>query len=366
MQCFRSVRTFYAAMLVGFAVWIAVWLALPVGGLWRIATISAWLVVPAASGAVCAAVIRAKVALEAVHADVGAVVAASRSGLCLLDHGEPRYRNAAWEALVGEEPIETEGRPVIVQRHGRVVRVTVRKLSEGRALMSAYDHTELEQERAHRDRFMAEIVAAREDESRRVAELLHDDAVQRLTALGLRLELLERRTSMPELGALSADAQDIMRGLRRLMTELHPAMLESQGLVAAIEAAAEPLREQGVEVRVEPVTQRPPHELEQVAYRVVHEALANVLKHGQATRVQVTIRMAGELRCEVRDNGCGFDVASVDSALSRGSFGLHLARERIERADGRFLIQSVRGRGTSIAFELPLASPHQEQEVALA
>ncbi len=211
-----------------------------------------------------------------------------------------------------------------------------------------------EREREHRDRFMAEIVAAREDEARRVAGLLHDDAVQRLTALALRLELLERRNPLADVRELVDEARDVTRSLRQLMTELHPAVLESQGLAAAIEVVCDPLRERGIKVIVDAPERRPPTETEQVAYRVVHEALVNVLKHAGAKHVYVGIEVAETLRCEIRDDGCGFDTSSVESALSRGSLGLHLLRERVERAGGRLLLESERGRGTSIVFELPL------------
>jgi signal transduction histidine kinase len=211
------------------------------------------------------------------------------------------------------------------------------------------------QEREHRDRFMGEIVAAREDEARRVAGLLHDDAVQRLTALALRLELAERRAPAADIGSLAQEARDITRSMRQLMTELHPAVLESQGLAAAIEVVAEPLRQQGVRVFVDAPARRAPADVERVAYRVAHEALVNTLKHADATEAVVSIRLEAGLRCEIRDNGCGFDTASVESALSRGSLGLHLVRERIERAGGRLLIHSSPGAGTSILFDLPIA-----------
>jgi signal transduction histidine kinase len=214
---------------------------------------------------------------------------------------------------------------------------------------------------------MAEIVSAREDEARRVAALLHDDAVQRLTALALRLELAERRAPEAEIGPLAAEAQAITRSMRQLMTELHPAVLESQGLSAAIEVVAEPLRERGVRVLIDSPERRAPADVEQVAYRVVQEALANALKHARATHVYISIELGDTLRCEVRDDGRGFDTSSVDSALSRGSLGLHLVRERIERAGGRLLLHSGPGSGTSIVFDLPLpASAAPEREAVSA
>ena len=262
------------------------------------------------------------------------------------------------DGLAWSDAVETAGiMALFLAVIGRFFVVLRQAERQAEAVVQA--HTELADQRAreheHRDRFMAEIVAAREDEARRVAGLLHDDAVQRLTALALRLELLERRSSSAEVGILAGETRDITRTLRQLMTELHPAVLESQGLGAAIEVAAEPLRNRGIKVMVGAPELRVSTDLEQVAYRVVNEALVNALKHAQATYVYVSIEIGETLRCEVRDNGCGFDTLSVESALSRGSLGLHLMRERIERAGGRLLLHSDPGAGTSIVFDLPLA-----------
>jgi signal transduction histidine kinase len=247
--------------------------------------------------------------------------------------------------------------------------VVVRQ-AERHAETAVLAHAELaaqqEHEREHRDRFMAEIVAAREDEARRVAGLLHDDAVQRLTALALQLELLERRVPLAEVGGLASEARDVTRALRQLMTELHPAVLESQGLAAAVEVVGEPLRARGVKLVVDAPEERAPADVEQIAYRVVHEALVNVLKHADAAHVGITIAIDESLRCEVRDNGSGFDIASAESAPSRGSFGLRLVRERIERAGGRLLIDSRPGEGTRVVFELPLPVPATERETVFA
>jgi signal transduction histidine kinase len=240
------------------------------------------------------------------------------------------------------------GRFFVVLREATRQTETAKKAKDELAVQQA-------RERAYRDRFLTQIVAAREDEARRVAVLLHDDAVQQLTAHMLRLEILERRAGLPELGLLAAEAREVTRSLRRLMTELHPTMLESQGLAAAIEAVAEPLREQGIKVVIDPLGLRPPVELERVAYRVIHEALVNVLKHAKATQVLVSIELTKDtLHCEVRDDGRGFDTSDVESGLSRGSFGLNLLRERIDLAGGRLRLESGHGNGTSIAFDLPL------------
>jgi signal transduction histidine kinase len=299
--------------------------------------------------------VRATSQLEQKRVALTAVLDASRTGFRLVERGEVRVANAAYEDLCRSVPAPPVGEPVTVATDdGRVVRVTSRSLEDGRLLVSADDVTRQVREREHSGRFMAEIVAAKEEEARRVAGLLHDDAVQSLTALGLRLELAERKAGLPVLGELAADAHAVTRTLRRLMTDLYPTVLETQGLAAAIELASEGLREQGVEVNVTTCGTRAPHELEALAYRVAHEAIVNVAKHARASHVDVVVVVDRALRCEVRDDGIGFDDSLVDSGLSRGALGLHVARERVERAGGTLGVRSAPTVGTRIAFELPL------------
>ncbi len=111
-----------------------------------------------------------------------------------------------------------------------------------------------------------------------------------------------------------------------------------------------------------PCETRVSHELEAIAYRVAHEALTNVAKHAGASRVDVTITVDEVLRCEIRDDGLGFDDSLVDSALSRGSLGLHIARERIERSGGTLLVRSAAGEGTTLGFELALGQGRRAPE----
>ena len=87
---------------------------------------------------------------------------------------------------------------------------------------------------------------------------------------------------------------------------------------------------------------------------MISEAFTNVGKHADASRVDVRITAGETLRCEVRDDGRGFDDSLVDSALSRGSLGLHVARERVDSAGGHLYLHSAPGGGTILSFALPL------------
>jgi two-component system sensor histidine kinase UhpB len=212
---------------------------------------------------------------------------------------------------------------------------------------------------ATRDHFLVELVNAQEIDARRIADLLHDDVVQQLTALGFRLELEAQRHGLPRLTDLARDASSITASIRRLLVELHPVILDSQGLGPAIDVVAEGLRERGVDVRVSAFPHRLPRELETLTYRLVQEALDNVQRHSHASYAEVELRIDdGMLVGRVSDNGAG---TTVDNG-STGGLGLHVARERVELAGGRFAVHARAGHGTDVKFELPL--PESVEAVA--
>jgi signal transduction histidine kinase len=233
-------------------------------------------------------------------------------------------------------------------------------LSVGRRARTASSVAETERElhaaKAARDKFLIELVNARENEARRISYMLHDDVVQQLTALQLRLELAAMKHDVPQLGALSQDTAQVIASIRRLLIELHPQILESQGLGPAIEVVADALRERGIEVVVQPFPHRLPIEVEALAYRLVQESLTNVLEHSGATRADVELNLtSGLLHVQISDNGEGFVSTTVSEAERNGAVGLYVARERAELVGGRFFVRSSVGNGTNVAFQLPVA-----------
>jgi signal transduction histidine kinase len=219
--------------------------------------------------------------------------------------------------------------------------------------------SELRTAQTTRDRFLVELVNAQEIVARKIADLLHDDVVQQLTALGFRLELEAQRSAQPRLTELACDAGQITASIRRLLVELHPVILDSQGLGPAIDVIAEGLRERGIDVRVSPFPHRLPRELETLAYRLVQEALASVERTAHASTAQVELHVAdGVLRVRISDTGSG--VAPESS--SADALGLHVSRERVELAGGRFLVQALPGRGTDVVFELPIPRDDAAEE----
>ena len=214
-----------------------------------------------------------------------------------------------------------------------------------------------------RSRLLKRSNAAIEAERNRIARDLHDGPIQGVSAAALSLEAV-RLMLMSGDGARAAETLETIckelseeaMNLRQIMSDLRPPVLEQRGLVPAVrELAARVSRELGapVEVHGGHDVDLPP-DVETLAYRVVQEALSNVVKHARASSVEVRIESStGSLRVEVIDDGRGFDPADARTFLEEGKVGLASMRERSELAGGTFAIRSVRGKGTTVMALLP-------------
>ena len=195
------------------------------------------------------------------------------------------------------------------------------------------------------------MAALLEQESRRIARMVHDQAGP-LLALAY-LELAE----LPAQGAerarrITGYLDQLREQLRQLSHELHPQILEERGLLAALRSLAESVAKRcGLATSVEGLaTRNLPSTLRTAVYRVAQEALANVARHAQARHASVLLWLERDrLHCLVRDDGRGFDVASVSGGL--GMIGM---RERVKALHGIFEIQSARGHGTTVHVSLPM------------
>jgi len=211
-----------------------------------------------------------------------------------------------------------------------------------------------------RRRLLSRLVNAEEEERRRIAGEVHDGPIQRMVATGMQLEMLRRRlaTSSPEaVSELLDDAvgkvQHSVDEMRTLVFELRPAVLDEEGLAAAIGDYAREL-DSGLTVRLESDLHREPSdETRLTLFRITQEALANVRKHARATSVGVHLEERdGGFLVRVEDDGVGFDPpARLRSA--DGHLGLTSMRERAEMAGGRCEIQSGSGGGTTVEFWVP-------------
>jgi signal transduction histidine kinase len=195
------------------------------------------------------------------------------------------------------------------------------------------------------------IIAAADQERRRIERDLHDGAQQRLVTLCLTLGLAEQRIHDDPHGAavLVAQARDeaqlAVKELRELARGIHPAVLSDHGLGPALEALASrapvPVKISGVPA--EPLA--PP--VEAAAYFVTAEALTNIAKHARACGAWVELAVEdGCLRLQVRDDGVG-------GANPEGT-GLHGLRDRVDALDGQIAVDSPPGGGTAVTVEIPL------------
>jgi PAS domain S-box-containing protein len=225
-----------------------------------------------------------------------------------------------------------------------------------------------------RTRLLRRTNAAIEAERNRIARDLHDGPVQGVSAASLSLEavlLMLRAGEMDEgVDILSKVRQELSEeadNLRRLMTGLRPPLLEERGLVPALrETLTRFGTSNGMETSFSPrsLVEVPP-DLETLAFRVVQEALSNAGKHSEARQVDVTVEaVAGQLRVEIADDGAGFDASRTREFLERGRVGLASMRERVELANGTFMVHSTPGKGTTVRATLPLEPVPAPRELA--
>jgi signal transduction histidine kinase len=217
---------------------------------------------------------------------------------------------------------------------------------------------------------------ASEVERKRIAADLHDSVIQDVTGLLLRSSAMLGRLSDGDVEVWSREraeaflnytrdlAGEAVQELRTLMIELAPPLLDEEGLASALRQLLTRLdREQiswVLECPEEPLDQR--HQ--RLVYRVVQEALRNVVKHAQCRSVWVTVRpQGGRLVASIRDDGRGFSAAERADRRKKGHAGLGLLGQTVRDGGGELTITSVRGKGTTLRLVIPmLPSPALEGE----
>jgi signal transduction histidine kinase len=201
------------------------------------------------------------------------------------------------------------------------------------------------------------ILRAREEEARRIAHELHDEAGQLLAAVHITLDELAARA--PEQDASFSKLRvvlDRVEGqLRRLSRELRPMILDDLGLAPALEWLAHGLAERrDVTVTIDTPQDRLAPEVETALYRIVQEAMSNAVRHGRARRIGVEIRQdESQIRAAVRDDGQGFDVAEAWARRGDRGLGLIGMRERAEALAGTVEIRSTPNQGTELCVVIP-------------
>lgn len=204
-------------------------------------------------------------------------------------------------------------------------------------------------------RLLRKVIAAQEDERKRLARELHDETLQQLTALGIQLDLMDPSQKAIHARQLVGRMAD---DLHRVVYDLRPSILDDLGLLPAIHWCAERLTARGIAVQFEfPETwiDLAP-EARITVYRVVQEALMNIERHARAETVLIACTTTDdELSIEVEDDGVGFDPAEMQHPRENGQgLGLLGMRERLALLGGMCTVDSQPGQGTRVLIRLPL------------
>src|SRR5256714_7602762 len=198
-----------------------------------------------------------------------------------------------------------------------------------------------------------------EEEIKRIAYAVHDEAGQLLVAVHLALadvarELPERQKE--QMGRIEELLNQVEKQLRRYSHELRPTVLDDLGWIPAIRFLAEGVSKRAnlaVHIKVA-FAGRLPSTTEIALYRVVQEALTNATKHAKTSRVWIRIdRQNRTLCCSIEDDGAGFDVGAIQAPGGRKGLGLIGMQERVHAIGGTLMIDSASGQGTKLLMQLP-------------
>ncbi|MEX0618140.1 MAG: ATP-binding protein [Pseudohongiellaceae bacterium] len=198
-----------------------------------------------------------------------------------------------------------------------------------------------------------------EEESKRIAHLLHDESAQLLAVIYMEVadigrdapEAIQSRTEQ-----VCRHLDEIREQLRNLSHELRPMILDQLGLMPALRFLANGFHNRSnLEVQVDGDTDgRLSQPVETVLYRAVQEALSNIARHAQAKRVRIEVwSEGGQIHCLVSDDGVGFEIPEGRGQVSEG-LGLVGIRERVNALDGNSQITSQPGHGTQLQVSIPI------------
>jgi len=235
------------------------------------------------------------------------------------------------------------------------------------AMQNARLYSDLEQEKER-------MMDIQEEARKKMARDLHDGPTQSIAAIAMRVNfarrLMERdaKAAAEELFKIEDMARRTTKEIRHMLFTLRPLVLESQGLVAALESMAEKVREtysQNVNIQADlRVVDLLEMTKQAVVFYIAEEAVTNARKHAQAPNIWVRLKLLKDELCllEIEDDGIGFDVNAVDSTYhERGSLGMVNLRERSELVNGVLHIESMPGKGTQIQVVIPLSEDAADQ-----
>jgi PAS domain S-box-containing protein len=241
----------------------------------------------------------------------------------------------------------------------------------GVAVHNAVLYEEVRDKEEARGRLLAKVISAQEEERKRVARELHDDAVQSLSTVIMSLGAAEESLPASPQGMRQrvADIRSMMVGtvgeIRKIILNLRPSTLDDLGLVPALRSyASTQLESAGVQLqwRAGGLGERLPPEMEVTLFRIVQEAVNNIARHSHASKAAITLTQDNShVIAVVEDDGEGFDAVQLsrraqagDPAHRQAGLGLLGIRERAALFGGDVVIESSPGHGTCLRVEMPL------------
>ena len=236
---------------------------------------------------------------------------------------------------------------------------------EAAAKDNARLYSELSKKEQIRGELLRRVISAQEDERKRIARELHDETSQSLTALMVGLDTVniglahDAQKAEKHLRSSKSIAETLLKNIHRLVADLRPSLLDDLGLVPAIAWYGEQrLKPLGIDFHMneEGLKDRLPSSIETALFRIVQEATTNVLRHAQATVVNVRLENKnGYVTLQISDNGRGFDPQTLQPADLHGQgLGLRGMQERAEILGGEFQLQTALGKGTVITIRVPV------------
>jgi PAS domain S-box-containing protein len=248
-----------------------------------------------------------------------------------------------------------------------VIETSTKMLTDGRYLIFARDVTENKKSKSlllksYEDiRLLAShLTKVREEERKRIGREIHDELGQKLTAIKMDIAWMQSKMTDCE-SDIQLSMNNIIElldagnlSIRRILTELGPAVMDNYGLIEAVKHLNEQFTKASkipVAFKTTEVKLQLPQDIANCIFRVYQESLTNVMRHSNATKLTTSLKVVGDqIKLTVEDNGVGFLEAEVESNRSFGVLGM---RERILSHNGKFKIVSEKDNGTKVSFALP-------------
>jgi len=265
--------------------------------------------------------------------------------------------------LIAERKVTEE----LIRKNPKIVlemsRVLVRRLREADRQISKMERKEEMHNR---------ILAAQEDERKRIARDIHDGPAQCLANLTIKAQLCKRLMDKnpdklkDELNQLENTTQKSLKSIRNLISDLRPLTLDELGLLPTLREHIEKVEESAsfkISLKV-PKEESLPPQIENSLFYIIQEALNNIKKHARAKNVEVCLqRLDDKLIVTIEDDGKGFNQKEVEKNYARQrSLGLISMKERAEIIEGSLEISSGPGKGTKIKVTVPLVQPIANRE----